>query len=46
MNELIYECDKSLNYYLMEYGIVELSDENKEIYNAVKEKTNERKYNL
>ena len=44
-NELIYECDQSLNYYLMEYQIFELNDENKKVYNEVKEKTKDGAYN-
>ena len=44
-NELIYECDQSLNYYLMEYQIFELNDENKKVYNKVKEKTKDGTYN-
>ena len=30
-NELIYECDQSLNYYLIKYKIFELNDINKKI---------------
>ena len=45
-NKLIYECDQSLNYYLMEYEIFELNDENIKIYtNKVKEHTNDGVYN-
>ena len=44
-NELIYECDQSLNYYLMEYQIFELNDGNKKVYNKVKENTKDGAYN-
>ena len=44
-NELIYECDQSLNYNLMEYGIFELNDKNVKIYNQLKDHTNDGEYN-
>lgn len=43
-NELIYECDQSLNYYLMEYGIIEFNDENIKIYNNLKYHTKDGSY--
>ena len=44
-NELVYECDKNLNYYLMEYGISELCENDIKVYNMVKEITKEGQYN-
>ena len=44
-NELVYECDENLNYYLMEYGIFELYEKDIEIYNQVKEMNKKGKYN-
>ena len=36
-NELIYKCDQSLNYYLIEYEIFELNNKNIKVYNKMKE---------
>ena len=44
-NELVYNCDENLNYYLMEYRIFELHKDDAEIYYEVKEMTKEGKYN-
>ena len=44
-NELVYEYDENLNYYLMEYRIFELYEKDIEIYNKVKEMNEEGKYN-
>ena len=44
-NELVYECDKNLNYYLMEYGISELCENDIKVYNMVKEIMKEGQYN-
>ena len=44
-NELVYNCDENLNYYLMEYRIFELYEDDAKIYFEVKEMTKEGKYN-
>ena len=44
-NELVYECDRTLNYYLMEYGIEELDKNDIKVYKKVKKLTNKGQYN-